>query len=57
MFCGDENNECHVYKVDNDLHLLTMLFIDDQESIIRNANFIDDKTILLSTETGKIYKF
>jgi len=57
MFCGEQNNECYVYKVDEQLVLLTMLFIDDQESVIRNASFVDEQTIILSTESGKIYKF
>jgi len=57
MFCGEQNNECYVYKVDEQLVLLTMLFIDDQESVIRNASFVDEHTIILSTESGKIYKF
>lgn len=57
MFCGLQAYECYVYKVNDVLELLTMLFLDDQESIIRNAQLVDDQTILLSTESGKIYKF
>jgi len=34
-----------------------MLFIEEQEVVIRNAIFIDNETIVLSTDKGKIYKY
>jgi len=51
------NNECYLYEVKDELVLLSMLFIDQQDTVIRNAHFVDEKTILLSTEAGTIYKF